>query len=102
MKMRAWPVRQNFQCQPCGSTFSKTITSPEIKKALEAVITTLNKMSGGGIYDHLGRGFARYSTDATWKVPHFEKCFYDNGQLVSLYAHAHSANRRLQLSPDHQ
>ena len=57
-------------------------------KVLEAVTTTLDNMANGGIYDHLGGGFARYSTDADWKVPHFEKMLYDNGQLVSLYANA--------------
>lgn len=49
---------------------------------------TLDKMASGGIYDHVGGGFARYSTDALWKVPHFEKMLYDNAQLVSLYAEA--------------
>ncbi len=52
------------------------------------VSLTLDKMAAGGIYDHLGGGFARYSTDALWKVPHFEKMLYDNAQLVSLYADA--------------
>ncbi len=50
------------------------------------VALTLNKMSLGGIYDQLGGGFARYSVDAIWKVPHFEKMLYDNAQLVSVYA----------------
>ena len=59
------------------------------KKSLEAVTTTLDNMANGGIYDHLGGGFARYSTDADWKVPHFEKMLYDNGQLVSLYSDAY-------------
>jgi hypothetical protein len=58
-------------------------------KALEAVTTTLDKMTNGGIYDHIGGGFARYSTDDIWKVPHFEKMLYDNGQLVSLYSNAY-------------
>jgi len=58
-------------------------------KTLEAVTTTLDGMAAGGIYDHLAGGFARYSTDAQWKVPHFEKMLYDNGQLLSLYAHAY-------------
>ncbi len=58
------------------------------QKTLEAVTTTLDNMANGGIYDHLGGGFARYSTDANWKVPHFEKMLYDNGQLVSLYSDA--------------
>lgn len=59
------------------------------KKALQVVTTTLDEMAKGGIYDQLGGGFARYSTDGIWKVPHFEKMLYDNGQLVSLYAHAY-------------
>ena len=50
---------------------------------------TLNKMAFGGIYDQIGGGFARYSTDKYWKAPHFEKMLYDNGQLVSLYSDAY-------------
>ena len=57
-------------------------------EALKAVTVTLDNMALGGIYDHLEGGFARYSTDADWHVPHFEKMLYDNSQLVSLYAHA--------------
>ena len=53
------------------------------------VLTTLDKMAYGGIYDQVGGGFARYSTDSFWKVPHFEKMLYDNGQLLSLYAQAY-------------
>jgi uncharacterized protein YyaL (SSP411 family) len=49
-----------------------------------AVITALDAMCQGGIYDHLGGGFARYSTDARWLVPHFEKMLYDNAELVDL------------------
>jgi uncharacterized protein YyaL (SSP411 family) len=48
---------------------------------------TCNAMARGGIYDQLGGGFARYSVDATWTVPHFEKMLYDNAQLLSIYAH---------------
>ena len=59
------------------------------KKALKAITTTLDHMAAGGIYDHLGGGFARYSTDPQWKVPHFEKMLYDNGQLLGLYAQAY-------------
>jgi len=55
-------------------------------KALEFVHTTLEKMARGGIYDQIGGGFARYSVDAIWKVPHFEKMLYDNGQLLSIYS----------------
>ena len=59
------------------------------EKSLKAVTTTLDAMAAGGIYDQLAGGFARYSTDAEWLVPHFEKMLYDNAQLLSLYAHAY-------------
>ncbi len=51
---------------------------------------TLNKMAFGGLYDQIGGGFTRYSTDKYWKVPHFEKMLYDNGQLISLYSEAYT------------
>ncbi len=50
----------------------------------DATLLTLRRMREGGIWDHLGGGFARYSTDAEWKVPHFEKMLYDNAQLLRL------------------
>ena len=53
-----------------------------------AALTTLTCMAEGGIYDQLGGGFARYSVDARWEIPHFEKMLYDNGPLLSLYADA--------------
>lgn len=53
--------------------------------SLNVVKLTLDKMADGGIYDHLGGGFARYSTDARWLVPHFEKMLYDNALLISAY-----------------
>jgi uncharacterized protein YyaL (SSP411 family) len=62
-------------------------------QALQAVTTTLDEMAKGGIYDQVGGGFARYSTDAEWFAPHFEKMLYDNGQLVSLYAHAYKVTK---------
>jgi uncharacterized protein len=52
------------------------------------VVRTLDRMASGGIYDHVGGGFARYSTDARWHVPHFEKMLYDNAQLAQLYSRA--------------
>ena len=64
------------------------------KHALEMVMTTLTQIARGGIYDHIGGGFCRYSTDKQWMIPHFEKMLYDNGQLLSLLA------RALQLGPD--
>src|SRR5207237_1255424 len=50
----------------------------------DAVVKALDAMCQGGIYDHLGGGFSRYSTDARWLVPHFEKMLYDNAELVDL------------------
>ncbi len=56
---------------------------------LQVVTTTLDRMKNGGIYDHLGGGFARYSVDAKWLVPHFEKMLYDNAQLARVYLEAY-------------
>ncbi|HYD15507.1 MAG TPA: DUF255 domain-containing protein, partial [Hyphomicrobium sp.] len=53
-------------------------------RAKAAVVTTLERMSQGGVYDHLGGGFARYSVDEFWLVPHFEKMLYDNALLIDL------------------
>jgi len=64
------------------------------KAALQAVEHTLDEMAKGGIYDQIGGGFARYSVDAEWKVPHFEKMLYDNAQLVSLYSHAYQITNK--------
>src|SRR5581483_3245646 len=60
---------------------------------LDAVTLTLTRMARGGIYDQLGGGFHRYSVDAEWLVPHFEKMLYDNAQLVPLYLDAHLVTR---------
>ncbi|HXA28350.1 MAG TPA: thioredoxin domain-containing protein [Candidatus Angelobacter sp.] len=56
--------------------------------ALEAALFSLDRMARGGIYDHVGGGFHRYSVDARWAVPHFEKMLYDNAQLAPVYLHA--------------
>lgn len=55
----------------------------------EFVFLSLDKIAMGGIYDHLGGGFARYSVDDSWHIPHFEKMLYDNVQLISLYSKAY-------------
>ena len=60
------------------------------ERYLEMVTYTLTKMAQGGIYDHLGGGFHRYSVDAKWLVPHFEKMLYDNAQLLRIYADAYA------------
>jgi uncharacterized protein YyaL (SSP411 family) len=56
--------------------------------ALDMVLVTLDKMAAGGIYDQVGGGFHRYSTDERWLVPHFEKMLYDNALLIRLFVHA--------------
>ncbi|HVF54783.1 MAG TPA: thioredoxin domain-containing protein [Pyrinomonadaceae bacterium] len=61
------------------------------EKALEMVTHSCRKMAEGGMYDQLGGGFHRYSTDARWLVPHFEKMLYDNAQLSRLYLHVYQA-----------
>ncbi|HEV2065655.1 MAG TPA: thioredoxin domain-containing protein [Thermomicrobiales bacterium] len=58
------------------------------ESALRMLTLTLDRMAAGGIYDHLGGGFARYAVDAIWLVPHFEKMLYDNAQLMSIYLDA--------------
>jgi len=57
------------------------------ERALAMARKTLGAMAAGGIYDHLGGGFARYATDSVWLVPHFEKMLYDNAQLARVYTH---------------
>ncbi len=64
------------------------------KKALEMVDKTLESMYRGGMYDHIGFGFARYSTDRQWLVPHFEKMLYDNALLAIAYLQAYQASGR--------
>jgi uncharacterized protein YyaL (SSP411 family) len=68
----------------------KRTSSPE---ALAMVELTLDKMAAGGMYDHLGGGFARYSVDARWQVPHFEKMLYDNALLARVYLYAYQQTR---------
>jgi uncharacterized protein YyaL (SSP411 family) len=63
----------------------------EDKQALHPAIFTLQKMAGGGLFDHVGGGFCRYSVDEFWMIPHFEKMLYDNGPLLALYSQAYQA-----------
>lgn len=70
--------------------YAHTFSKEAIK---DHVNLTLTKMALCGIYDQVGGGFTRYSTDSYWKVPHFEKMLYDNGQLLSLYAEVYSATK---------
>ncbi|XP_066056679.1 spermatogenesis-associated protein 20 isoform X4 [Chamaea fasciata] len=63
-------------------------TTPEGARALQMALHTLKMMAHGGIHDHIGQGFHRYSTDQHWHVPHFEKMLYDQGQLAAVYSRA--------------
>ena len=71
------PPRRSSSCSPAAST--------------EIVELTLDAMAAGGIYDQIGGGFARYSVDAVWLVPHFEKMLYDNALLARAYLHGYQA-----------
>ncbi|MCS7047429.1 MAG: DUF255 domain-containing protein, partial [Gemmataceae bacterium] len=64
------------------------------KQLLGMLTLTLDKMAHGGIWDHLGGGFHRYTVERTWTVPHFEKMLYDNAQLAEVYAKAHAALKK--------
>jgi len=67
------------------------------QEARKFVYLTLERMALGGIFDHAGGGFSRYSTDEYWHVPHFEKMLYDNAQLVSLYSKAYAMSNMVLL-----
>lgn len=78
--------------QPMNLSFLlKTFVRTKDPEALGIVELTLDKMARGGIYDHLAGGFARYSTDEKWLVPHFEKMLYDNALLSQTYLQAYQA-----------
>ncbi len=62
-------------------------------EGLEMALFTLRRMARGGIYDHLGGGFCRYSVDERWTIPHFEKMLYDNGPLLAVYSWAWQLSR---------
>src|ERR1700720_1981293 len=83
------PVTLNFLSRFYGQSPSSTSG----KRALEMNIFTLRKMAAGGMHDHLGGGFHRYSVDRYWHVPHFEKMLYDQAQLASAYVDAFQITR---------
>ena len=76
--------------QPMNPAFLLAAGAESQPAIQNAINHTLDAMARGGIHDHLAGGFHRYSTDAHWLVPHFEKMLYDNGQLLALYAMAHA------------
>lgn len=93
------PLRPKFP-EPSNLIFlldqiqNKRGTTEELARAQELVEGTLTRMEMGGIRDHLGGGFHRYSVDRFWKIPHFEKMLYDNGQLATVYAEAYAVTKR--------
>ena len=83
--------------QPMSIEFLLLQSTRGNKKALDAAVHNLHLMDRGGMYDVVGGGFARYSTDDHWLVPHFEKMLYDNAQLASAYLHAGLLTERTSL-----
>jgi uncharacterized protein YyaL (SSP411 family) len=80
--------------QPMTIEFELRMHLRDYHDTLDMVTVTLDRMASGGIRDHLGGGFHRYSTDRLWLVPHFEKMLYDNAQLARLYAEAWQVSGR--------
>lgn len=83
-----FPIPNNYQFLLHYNHYAQ---NEKIARHLEL---SLKKMAYGGLYDQIGGGFARYSTDMQWKVPHFEKMLYDNAQLISLYSEAFRLNNK--------
>lgn len=71
--------------------------NPQDADAERMLLKTCERMLMGGIYDHLGGGFHEYSVDRYWRIPHYEKMLYDNGQLASVYAEAYQLTNRLEF-----
>jgi uncharacterized protein YyaL (SSP411 family) len=82
------PVNQHLLLR-LSRRFARQGQAAEAAEAADMALTTLRSMAKGGIYDHLGGGFARYSVDERWHVPHFEKMLYDNAQLATNYLEAY-------------
>ena len=85
--------------RPWSSCACATIGRPATRRSLTMATTTLDAMAAGGIYDHLAGGFARYSTDRRWLVPHFEKMLTDQALLARAYLHAWQVDRPRRLPP---
>jgi len=93
VRMSAAGPPQGANSSPSGGSAAATAASVGAQHigdadALNVVRVTLERMAEGGIHDQLGGGFSRYSVDAEWSIPHFEKMLYDNGPLLGLYADA--------------
>ncbi|HEV7380769.1 MAG TPA: thioredoxin domain-containing protein, partial [Dyadobacter sp.] len=99
-------IKKHFDTQKGGMDRAPKFPMPSIYKfllryfditqnaeALAQIELSLTRIAVGGIYDHVGGGWTRYSVDEDWFIPHFEKMLYDNGQLLSIYAEAYSLTR---------
>jgi uncharacterized protein YyaL (SSP411 family) len=80
---------QKFPREPILALLLSDYRSSHSTRVREALVGTLDAMALGGLHDHLGGGFHRYSTEPTWSVPHFEKMLYDNAQLLGIFAEAY-------------
>ena len=86
-----FPAQQpKFPSPPELLYLADRLDREEDQEAKKMLLLTLDKMSQGGIRDHVGGGFHRYSVDRFWRIPHFEKMLYDNAQLASVYAEAYA------------
>ena len=83
-------ARRNSPTRRSSASSGASSFAAATRACAAAVRALLDALCAGGIYDHLGGGFARYSTDAEWHVPHFEKMLYDNAQILELLALAHA------------
>ena len=105
-KLLAYNLSQRFDRERGGTARAPKFPMPSIwrfllrthhitgsEQVLRQTNLTLREMAWGGLYDQVGGGFARYSVDAEWLVPHFEKMLYDNGQLLSLYSEAYQVTQ---------
>src|ERR1041384_5694353 len=84
--MAAHAVRRSFPTRRSSNVCGGPAPAPPDTTYRDSVLLTLRSIAHGGIYDHIGGGFARYSTDDRWLVPHFEKMLYDSAQLAPSYA----------------
>jgi uncharacterized protein YyaL (SSP411 family) len=82
------PDRAKFPNPPKLALLLYEARSQKNAEARRMALATMDAMAAGGVYDQLGGGFHRYSTDRAWRVPHFEKMLYDNAQLLEVYAEA--------------
>ena len=94
----ACAARRNFRRRCCSNCCGGQGSAAATQRYFAPVELTLERICEGGIYDHLGGGFSRYSVDERWLVPHFEKMLYDNAQLLELLALAHGSAPAIRYS----